>query len=423
MTLALHRILAATVLLAGVQPAVARHSQPVRIQCCRTHPSRATTCRMRALRSCRKHHGVDMGPGTCDPDPCAGTTTTISATTTSTTASSTTTTTPLTHVRLLFDSLPGPPACGGPGYGTPASPPLSGEVDDGTRTKLDDLQLGCVYEGGAAAGQPGGGTPITNRAFAGGRTYVDGDVDQGTQVALAASDDPGPLGCSRGAGPAQHCLGATATGAECTTDADCGGNPGTCQADTRCYTTEPLDYAATGVNGFVVCLVNIVQNDVTGSVDIASGEADYTLPLATRVYLFACPQCVAGQCSGGKNAGDSCDTTQGGGTSVSCLPLDRNYFGTIATNLASTTGTSTLSSDSTGVFCPGQPHPGAFGLADARRITEQGSPAGDLRDFASHEYTRALTGCVPGSSNTTINQSGGLPFPLAVATQATLQLR
>jgi hypothetical protein len=357
-----------------------------------------------------------MGPGTCDPDPCAGTTTTISATTTSST-----TTIALGHVRLLFDSLAPPPTCGGPGYGTPASPPLSGEVDDGTGTKLDDLQLGCVYVGGAAAGQPGGGTPITNRAYAGGRTYVDGDVDEGTQVTLAASDDPGPLGCSRGVGAARHCLGApTVPGAECTTDADCGANTDTCQADPRCYTTEPLDYAT---SGFTVCLVNIVQNDVTGTVDIASGETDYTMPLATRVYLFPCPKCVAGQCGDGKNAGDTCDTTQGGGTSVSCAPLDRNYFGTIATNLVSTTGTSTLSSDSAGVFCSGQPHPGAFGLADARTITEQGSPAGDLRDFALHEYTRATTGCVPGSSNATINLAGGLPFPLAVATQATLQMR
>jgi len=421
MTFAFQPILVAIFLLVGVQPALARHSQPVRIQCCRTHPSRATTCRMRAARSCRRHQGVDMGPGTCDPDPCSGTTTTISTTTSST---MTTTTTASGHVRLLFDSLAAPAACGGPGYGTPATPPLSGEVDDGTGTKLDDLQLGCVYEGGAAAGQAGGGTPITNRAYGGGRTYVDGDTDGGTQVTLAASDDPGPLGCSRGAGPASHCLGAsTVIGAECTTDADCGGNPGTCQADARCYSTEPLDYAATGINGFVVCLVNIVQNDVTGTVDIASGEADWTMPLATRVHLFACTQCTNGQCSDGKNVGDSCSTTQGGGTSVSCLTLDRNFFGTIATNLTSTTGTSALSSESAGVFCPGQPHPGAFGLADARAITEQGSPAGDLRDFQPHDYTSAITGCVPGSSNTTINQSGGLPFPLAVATEATLQMR
>jgi len=56
-------------------------------------------------------------------------------------------------------------------------------------------------------------------------------------------------------------------------------------------------------------------------------------------------------------------------------------------------------------------------------LTEQGSPAGDLRDSAPHDYTGTITGCVPPSSNTTINQYGGLPFPLAVATQGTMQLR
>jgi hypothetical protein len=170
-------------------------------------------------------------------------------------------------------------------------------------------------------------------------------------------------------------------------------------------------------------LVDIVQHDVTGTIDIATGDASYTLPLATRVYLSACPKCVDGQCNGGQNAGDACATEEGGGTSVSCLPLDRTYFGVIETNLTSTTGTSRLSSDSGGVFCSGQPYPGAFGLADAREIAQHGSAVGDLRDFAPHEYTGAITGCVPGSSNTIINQFGGLPFPLAVATRATIQLR
>ena len=108
---------------------------------------------------------------------------------------------------------------------------------------------------------------------------------------------------------------------------------------------------------------------------------------------------------------------------MSCLPLDGSYFGVIETNFTRTTGRSELPSDATGVFCAGQAHSGAFGLADARKIVQQGSPAGDLRDFAPHEYTGAITGCVPPSSNTIINQGGGLPFPLAVATRGTLQLR
>ena len=399
----------------GASTATAGRRQE-RVRCCRTRAKGATKCRVKLPTTCASKGGVDLGPGTCHPNPCA-------AATTSTTTGATTTTTVPGHVQVLIEPLAAPASCGGPGYGTPASPPFSGEVDDGSGTKLADLQLACVYAGGAAAGQPGGGTPITNRAYGGGRMLIDGEPGNGTLVIFSASDEPGPLGCTRGAGPTRHCLGASLTGSECTTDADCDGSPGTCQPDARCYTTEPIDYSATGISGFTVCLVNVVESDVTGTVDVATGEASYTLPLATRVYLSQCPQCTDGQCSTGQNVGDACVTTEGGGTSVGCLPSDRVYFGVIVPTLASTTGMSTMTSDATGVFCAGQPYPGAFGLAAARTIGEQGSAAGDLRDFAPHEYTGAITGCVTPSSNTVINQSGGLPFPLAAATRATMQLR
>jgi hypothetical protein len=413
--LLLHGTLACTLLLA--QPASARlHHRHDPIQCCHTRASGVTKCRVKTPRACRRRGGTDMGPGTCHPNPCGAPATLPTSTTTTTIPGG-------QRVHLLVQPMAAPTACGGPGYGTVAASPFSGEVDDGTGTKVADLQLGCVYEGGAAPGQPGGGTPVTNRVYTGGRMLIDVEPDEGTQVTLSASDDPGPLGCTRGAGPAGQCLGPASTGSQCMTDVDCGGTPGSCQADARCYTTEPIDYTATGVSGFVVCLVDIVEHDVSGSADIATGETSLTLPLASRVYLSACPKCVAGQCNGGKNAGDSCTTSEGGGTSVSCLPLDGSYFGVIETKFTSTTGSSELPSDSAGVFCSGQPYPGAFGLADARKVVEQGSPAGDLRDSAPHDYTGAITGCVPPSSNTTINQSGGLPFPLAVATQGTMQLR
>ncbi len=415
--LLLHGTLACTLLLTGAQPASARyHHRHDPIQCCHTRASGVTKCRVKTPRACRRHGGIDMGTGTCHPNPCGGAPTTLPTSTTTTTIPGG------RHVQLLVQPMSANTACGGPGYGTAASPPFSGEVDDGAGTKIADLQLGCVYEGGAAPGQPGGGAAITSRAYMGGLTMIT-EPTEGTQVALSASDDPGPLGCSRGAGPAGHCLGAASTGSQCMADADCGGSPGSCQPDARCYTTEPIDYTATGFSGFVVCLVDIVQHDVSGTADIATGDASFTLPLATRVYLSACPKCVDGQCSGGKNAGDSCATSEGGGTSVSCLPLDGSYFGVVETTFTSTTSTSELPSDSAGVFCSSQPYPGAFGLADARKVVEQGSPAGDLRDSAPHDYTRAITGCVPPSSNTTINQYGGLPFPLAVATQGTMQLR
>src|SRR4029077_4740880 len=124
-----------TLVLVAAQPALgARHGR-VSIQCCRTRRSGVTKCRVRGQRACVRHHGIDLGPGTCDPDPCGGTTTTATSTTTSTTA------TGAGHVRFLIQPLAAPAACGGPGYGTPASSPFSGEVDDGTGTNLGDLQL------------------------------------------------------------------------------------------------------------------------------------------------------------------------------------------------------------------------------------------------------------------------------------------
>ena len=421
MAIKLLGIALSVLVLTGPRPAVAGGRDHRRIQCCLPRASGGTKCRLKTARACRTRGGVDLGRGGCRPSPCAPTTSTTM------TPATTTTTMPggtnPGHVQLLIRALATPVTCGGPGYDVPASEPFSGEVDDAVGTKLGDLELGCVYAGGAAAGRAGGGTPITSRSYVGGLLVVDGELGEGTEVALGASDDPGPLGCSRGAGPGRHCLGTVSAGSPCATDADCGGTPGTCQPDTHCYTTEPIDYANTGIAGFVVCLVNVVEQEVSGTIDIATGDASQTLPLATRVYLSPCPKCVDGRCGAGKNAGDACTTSEGGGTSVRCLPQDSAYFGVVETTFASTTGTTDLMSDAGGIFCSAQPYPGAFGLADARTIVQHGRPAGDLRDRAPHEYTRASTGCVPASSNTLINQFGGLPFPLAVATRATVELR
>src|SRR5216117_731877 len=73
MRLALHGVLACTLLLAGVQAASAGlHRRRDPIQCCHTRASGATRCRVRTLRACRRYGGVDMGPGTCHPNPCGG---------------------------------------------------------------------------------------------------------------------------------------------------------------------------------------------------------------------------------------------------------------------------------------------------------------------------------------------------------------
>jgi hypothetical protein len=66
------------------------------IQCCLPgSPMGAFTCVLETASACSSASGANLGPGTCDPNPCGGTTTTTAPTTT-TTAPTTTTTAPTT---------------------------------------------------------------------------------------------------------------------------------------------------------------------------------------------------------------------------------------------------------------------------------------------------------------------------------------
>src|SRR5690242_18116698 len=112
--------LSSALVLASAGVAIAGH-RPDRIQCCRTRSHGAVKCRVKIPERCAATGGVDVGPGTCHPNACAATTTS--------TITPTTTTAP-GHVQVLIEPLAASASCGGPGYGTPASPPLSGEVDD-----------------------------------------------------------------------------------------------------------------------------------------------------------------------------------------------------------------------------------------------------------------------------------------------------
>src|SRR5262245_34498262 len=67
------------------------------IQCCVPgSPGGAFTCELLTAAACTAAGGINNGPGTCVPDPCAATTSTSTTSTTSTTSSSTTTTTTAT---------------------------------------------------------------------------------------------------------------------------------------------------------------------------------------------------------------------------------------------------------------------------------------------------------------------------------------
>src|SRR5439155_1213807 len=76
MRLALHGALACTLLLAtGARPGSAASTvATTMIRCCHAIGIGATMCQAKTGRACQNNGGVDMGPGTCNPNPCGGTT-------------------------------------------------------------------------------------------------------------------------------------------------------------------------------------------------------------------------------------------------------------------------------------------------------------------------------------------------------------
>jgi hypothetical protein len=320
--------------------------------------------------------------------------------------------------RLRVGALPGAVECGGPGFVPPASPPFAGVVESSSGV-LANLALGCIYLGGGSQTQGPLSVFLGNNDEQTLELAACGEEDT---LAVVASDGSGPETCSKGAGPGRHCHGSgPTTGASCTDDADCGGSPGTCLADANCFLTPPLP--APGISG--ICLVNVYETDLTGRVDTVRGSLEYGYDAATRVYLTGtpqpCPRCVAGRCDSGANQGGSCIATGEFGTSAACLPDGSTFFGTVRERIAVTTGTSVLTADASGAFCDGQPVPGAFGLPSARRISVDGSPGGDLRDFQPHEVRTVQTTCL-ASDNPVINGFVQYPAPLANTGAATLQL-
>ena len=69
----LHGVLACTLLLAtGARPGSAASTvATTMIRCCHAVGSGATMCQAKTGRACQNNGGVDMGPGTCNPNPCA----------------------------------------------------------------------------------------------------------------------------------------------------------------------------------------------------------------------------------------------------------------------------------------------------------------------------------------------------------------
>jgi len=351
---------------------------------------------------------------------------TSTTTTTATTLPVTTTTAtiplpPLGQVVLTIN--PGTTNCGGPNFFPPAGPPFSGEVDSASG-KVADLGLGCLYVGGPNA------TSLPPASLADGATSVlDVTGISGLSLTLGGSDGSGPADCTRGAGPARHCIngntGTDGMGA-CASDADCGAQADSCALDANCFFGPPLPLANAANPATSTCIVNAIAEDVTGTADLLSGGSTANAALQARIYLTGnatspCPRCVAGVCTAGPRQGLGCSGGVGTkGTSLECPPDPQQFVGTLPPTLSLNTGTSTLANAS-GMLCPGQSNPGAFGRFSVRSIHETGAP---LLGSLGSPFSTTLAGvfCVPASGSDLVNALADLPGPAAISVPGTISV-
>jgi hypothetical protein len=300
-------------------------------------------------------------------------------------------------------------------------------VDDGTNTKIGDLGLGCLYIGGGTAATPANQIPDQATSL------FDLGTPSGGDVPLIASAGTGPTNCTKGAGPTKHCIGgSTFPPPACSTDANCGGTPGSCALDLNCSFGPPLPITG----ALPVCVINAIQTDASGTATPATGDSTVSIPLSSRVYLTAnatdpCPRCINNVCDsswkdGGNNQtpnhGQACTPTGTQGTSLSCLPPLGDFQGALPVTLSPLSTGPAMLTNASGTFCPGQMHAGAFHLMAARTIKEQGSPAAGILDGNPHSSVLASVFCIPGSLSAAINAVGDIPGPGAIGLVGNAQL-
>ena len=238
---------------------------------------------------------------------------------------------------------------------------------------------------------------------------------------------------TKGAGPGRHCIGHTNNGAACTADTDCDVTvPGSCALVENCLFGPPLPIANGGLS---TCVVNVIQSDASGIGNLCTGESSVDLPLFSRTHLTGnvaspCPKCISGTCNAGPRAGLACTPVGSQLTTHDCPPSPAGLLAPfpVSLNPLSTAPVSKIAGD--GNFCPGQAasppadgFSGAFGLANAECIHENGTSAGDLTDGAVHPgAVLASVFCIPATHNPAIDGAADLPGPggitLPVNTQA-----
>src|SRR5262249_27144640 len=215
---------------------------------------------------------------------------------------------------------------------------------------------------------------------------------------------------------------------ECTSDADCFGQTGSCIGARRCFAGPPVPFVN---NVASVCLMTPLVSDSTATVDVTTGALSISSTSYTHVYLTACgvfqnpcPRCLSGVCDGGDRMGRPC--TPGDPitmTSLDCPPPEGNFFLALGPGSAQQSNApKTLSANASGMFCPGQLNAGAFGEHDARRIGVTGTAAGDLRDHQPHLTSLLSLGCISTTGSTAADTLADFPGPQAQSVPTEVQL-
>ncbi len=215
------------------------------------------------------------------------------------------------------------------------------------------------------------------------------------------------------AGPTSTCLlNVFAADGGGTVDRTAGTSSITIPLSSRVYLTgnnKVCTNGAVGSNGFGLCTSDSNCGGTVGSCQAAT----------------ACPRCINNTCIGGQNHGHTgCTPVGSKATALECPPQDTQFVGPLGVTLSPLgTGLSVLTSDASGNFCPSQRTAGAFGKSTARRIEETGSAAGNIADNASHPVTIAATFCIPATGNALVDGGTGadLPGPGGVSIRGTLQ--
>jgi hypothetical protein len=281
--------------------------------------------------------------------------------------------------------------------------PFGGAIfsDAACTTKLSDLGLACLdLGGGNAVNVPPG--PV---------------VDGASNVFDLSA--PNPQGVS-------NLLASAGTGQfDCTKE--------------NCFFGPPLPIANGGLS---TCVINVIETDASGIVNLCTGESSVDLPLFSRTHLTGndtspCPKCISGTCNAGPRAGLACTPVGTQLTTHDCPPDPGGLLAPFPVNLnpLSTAPVSKIAGD--GNFCPGQAasppaagFSGAFGFGGqdaghplAECIQENGTSAGDLTDGPVHMgAVLASVFCIPATGSVAIDGAADLPGPggitLPVNTQA-----